>query len=31
MPGSATDLRKLSAWIKMMRAMEEAKKRPDEE
>jgi hypothetical protein len=26
-PGQRTDLRKLSAWIKMMRALEEAKKR----
>jgi hypothetical protein len=26
-PGSRTDLRKLSAWIKMMRELEEAKKR----
>jgi hypothetical protein len=26
-PGGATDLRKLSAWIKMMRELEEAKKR----
>jgi len=25
-PGQRTDLRKLSAWIKMMRALEEAKK-----
>jgi len=26
-PGQKTDLRKLSAWIKMMRSLEEAKKR----
>lgn len=26
-PGPRTDLRKLSAWIKMMRSLEEAKKR----
>jgi hypothetical protein len=26
-PGQRTDLRKLSAWIKMMRELEEAKKR----
>jgi hypothetical protein len=26
-PGQKTDLRKLSAWIKMMRELEEAKKR----
>ena len=26
-PGQRTDLRKLSAWIKMMRSLEEAKKR----
>ena len=25
-PGQRTDLRKLSAWIKMMRSLEEAKK-----
>ena len=31
-PGQRTDLRKLSAWIKMMRALEEAKKNsPDDE
>ena len=32
-PGSTTrtDLRKLSAWIKMMRSLEEAKKRRDED
>ena len=30
-PGQRTDLRKLSAWIKMMRAMEEPKKRGDED
>ena len=29
--GQRTDLRKLSAWIKMMRALEEAKKNKDEE
>jgi hypothetical protein len=29
--GTRTDLRKLSAWIKMMRALEEAKKNKDEE
>jgi hypothetical protein len=29
--GTRTDLRKLSAWIKMMRSLEEAKKRRDEE
>jgi hypothetical protein len=29
--GERTDLRKLSAWIKMMRAMEEAKKRDRDE
>jgi hypothetical protein len=29
-PGQKTDLRKLSAWIKMMRELEEAKKRKDE-
>jgi hypothetical protein len=28
--GQRTDLRKLSAWIKMMRALEEAKKRDDQ-
>jgi hypothetical protein len=27
LPGQRTDLRKLSAWIKMMRELEEAKKR----
>jgi hypothetical protein len=26
-----TDLRKLSAWIKLMRSLEEAKKRKDED
>jgi hypothetical protein len=26
-PGQKTDLRKLSAWIRMMRELEEAKKR----
>jgi hypothetical protein len=31
MPGQRTDLRKLSAWIKMMRSLEEAKKNRDEE
>jgi hypothetical protein len=30
-PGQRTDLRKLSAWIKMMRALEEAKKNPTDE
>jgi hypothetical protein len=30
-PGQRTDLRKLSAWIKMMRALEEAKKSKDED
>ena len=30
-PGQKTDLRKLSAWIKMMRSLEEAKKDRDEE
>jgi hypothetical protein len=31
-PGQRTDLRKLSAWIKMMRELEEAKKNnPDDE
>ncbi|MFL6602075.1 MAG: hypothetical protein ACJ8R9_12180 [Steroidobacteraceae bacterium] len=30
-PGQRTDLRKLSAWIKMMRALEEAKKQPDDD
>jgi hypothetical protein len=30
-PGPRTDLRKLSAWIKMMRSLEEAKKRRDED
>jgi len=30
-PGQRTDLRKLSAWIKMMRALEEAKKNKDED
>ena len=30
-PGQRTDLRKLSAWIKMMRSLEEAKKHKDEE
>jgi hypothetical protein len=30
-PRGKTDLRKLSAWIKMMRELEEAKKRRDEE
>jgi hypothetical protein len=30
-PGQRTDLRKLSAWIKMMRALEEAKKTRDED
>ncbi len=28
-PGQKTDLRTLSAWIKMMRELEEAKKRRD--
>ncbi len=28
-PGRKTDLRRLSAWIKMMRELEEAKKRRD--
>ena len=30
-PGQRTDLRKLSAWIKMMRSLEEAKKNRDED
>jgi hypothetical protein len=30
-PGQRTDLRKLSAWIKMMRSLEEAKKSRDED
>jgi hypothetical protein len=30
-PGQRTDLRKLSAWIKMMRSLEEAKKHRDED
>jgi hypothetical protein len=30
-PGQRTDLRRLSAWIKMMRSLEEAKKRGDDE
>lgn len=30
-PGQKTDLRKLSAWIKMMRSLEEAKKRGGDE
>jgi hypothetical protein len=30
-PGQRTDLRKLSAWIKMMRSLEEAKKARDED
>ncbi len=30
-PGQRTDLRKLSAWIKMMRALEEAKQRGDKD
>ena len=30
-PGGRTDLRKLSAWIKMMRELEEAKKRNEDE
>jgi hypothetical protein len=30
-PGQRTDLRKLSAWIKMMRELEEAKKRNRDE
>jgi hypothetical protein len=30
-PGQRRDLRKLSAWIKMMRALEEAKKNKDED
>jgi hypothetical protein len=30
-PGQRTDLRKLSAWIKMMRSLEEAKKNNREE
>lgn len=30
-PGQRTDLRKLSAWIKMMRSLEEAKKNRDDE
>lgn len=29
--GTRTDLRKLSAWIKLMRSLEEAKKRRDED
>jgi len=29
--GQRTDLRKLSAWIKMMRSLEEAKKNRDDE
>ncbi len=30
-PGQKTDLRKLSAWIKMMRSLEEAKKNRNED
>ena len=30
-PGQRTDLRKLSAWIKMMRALEEARQRGDKD
>jgi hypothetical protein len=30
-PGQKTDLRKLSAWIKMMRSLEEAKKNRNDE
>jgi hypothetical protein len=30
-PGQRTDLRKLSAWIKMMRSLEEARKNRDDE
>jgi hypothetical protein len=30
-PGQRTDLRKLSAWIKLMRSLEEAKKRRDQD
>jgi hypothetical protein len=30
-PGQRTDLRKLSAWIKMMRALEEAKRNNKDE
>jgi hypothetical protein len=30
-PGQRTDLRKLSAWIKMMRALEEAKQNQGDE
>ena len=30
-PGQRTDLRRLSAWIKMMRSLEEAKKNRDDE
>jgi hypothetical protein len=30
-PGQRTDLRKLSAWIKMMRSLEQAKKKRDDE
>jgi hypothetical protein len=30
-PGQRTDLRKLSAWIKMMRELEEAKQRNDKD
>ncbi len=30
-PGTRTDLRKLSAWIKMMRSLEEAKKNREDE
>jgi len=30
-PGQRTDLRKLSAWIKMMRSLEEAKKHRDDD
>jgi hypothetical protein len=30
-PGQRTDLRKLSAWIKMMRALEEAKQRGEKD
>jgi hypothetical protein len=29
--GTRTDLRKLSAWIKLMRSLEEARKRKDED
>lgn len=30
-PGQRTDLRKLSAWIKLMRSLEEAKKHKNED